>query len=315
MEKRREISTQILKGIVLLFLCIPVSFQFFHWREFTPLNGVQVSKADGMKDSLKGKFDWFNGSYQRYAELYFEENLAVKSPLVRLRNQLEYSIFGKINAQQIYAYNGNLFRFYSSSYNEGTAFIGYDAVHEKVRKLTQIQAYLGEKCPVILAIAPSKTYFCEEDLPKVHTYKTDRSNYKAIKKEALKNGIHVIDFNTYFLDIKKSAAAPLISKSGIHWSMYGAALAMDSLVRKVEHLKHVKFSHPRQLFTSDTKFLYYFNTRKDPTNNNQGLEGLSLLAEMKKADCIILLNDIVNMENVGWGFVERAHWEIGWDKK
>jgi hypothetical protein len=71
----------------------------------------------------------------------------------------------------------------------------------------------------------------------------------------------------------------------------------------------------QQLFTSDTKFLYYFNTRKDPTNNNQGLEGLSLLSEMKKADCIILLNDIVNMENVGWGFVERAHWEIGWDKK
>ena len=381
MEKGRVISTQLLKGLVLLFLCIPLSFQLFYWREFTPLNGVQVSKAEGMKDSLKGKFDWFNGSYQHYTELYLEENLAVKSPLVRLRNQLEYSIFGKINAQQIYEYNGNLFRFYTSKYNEGTAFIGYDAVREKVRKLTQIQAYLGEKCPVILAIAPSKTYFYEEDLPKVHTIKTNRSNYKAIKKEALKNGIHVIDFNTYFLDLKQSAAAPLISKSGIHWSMYGAALAMDSLVRKVEHIKDMRFSHPnymlektfrffyndndlaqllnvlsppndpnlrcltfpaqtprgkkiraliisdsffdvvsmtalrQQLFTSDTKFLYYFNTRKDPTNNHQGLEGLSLLAEMKKADCIILLNDIVNMENLGWGFVERAHWEIGWDNK
>ncbi len=381
MEKRREISPHILKGLVLLFLCIPLSFQLFHWRKFTPLNGVQVSKAGEMKDSLKGKFDWFSGSYQRYTEVYLEENLAVKSPLVRLRNQLEYSIFGKINAQQIYEYHGNLFRFYSADYNEGTSFIGQDAVSEKVRKLSKIQDFVGESCPVILAIAPSKTYFYAEDLPEVNTYKTERSNYKAIKKEALKNGIHVIDFNTYFLDIKKSAAAPLISTSGIHWSMYGAALAMDTLVRKVEQLKKMKFSRPNftlektfrffyndndlaqllnllsppndpdlrcltfpahvsggkkiraliisdsffdvvsmttlreQLFTPDTKFLYYFNTRKDPTNNNQGLEGMNLLEEMKRADCIILLNDIVNMENIGWGFIERAYWEIGWDKK
>ncbi len=381
MEAQEHKSAKLLKGLVLLFLCVPLSFQIFHWRKFTPLNGVQVSKSKEMKDSLKGKFDWFNGSYQHYTEVYLEENLAVKSPLVRLRNQLEYSVFEKINAQQIYAYKGNLFRFYSADYNEGTSFIGQEAVNEKVRKLSKIQAFLGESHPIILAIAPSKTYFYAEDLPEVHTRKTDRSNYKAIKKAALKNGNQVIDFNTYFLDLKRSSEAPLISKSGIHWSMYGAALAMDSLVGRVEQLKHSTYSHPtytldktyrffyndndlaqllnvlsppndpdlrcltfpvqasrgkkiraliisdsffdvvsmtalrQQLFTPDTKYLYYFNTRKDPTNNNQGLEDMNLLEEMKKVDCIILLNDIVNMENFGWGFIESAYSEIQKEKR
>ncbi len=374
-------SSKLLKGLVLLFLCVPLSFQLFHWRNFTPLNGVQDSKAKELKDSLSGNLDWFSGSYQRHTEVYLGENLAVKNPLVRLRNQVEYSVFGKINAQQIYAYKGNLFRFYSADYNEGTSFIGQEAVNEKVRKLSKIQAFLGESHPIILAIAPSKTYFYAEDLPEVHTRKTDQSNYKAIKKEALKKGLHVIDFNTYFLDIKKSSMSPLISKSGIHWSMYGAALAMDSLVGKVEKLKQSAYSHPtytldktyrffyndndlaqllnvlsppndsdlrcltfpaqtpggkkiraliisdsffdvvsmtdlrQQLFTPDTKYLYYFNTRKDPTNNNQGLAGMNLLEEMEKADCIILLNDIVNMENFGFGFIERAYSEIQKEKR
>ena len=381
MEAQEQRSSKLLKGLLLLFLCVPLSFQLFHWREFTPLNGVQDSVAEKFKDSLRGKLDWFSGSFQRHTELVLGEKLVVKSPLVRLRNQLEYSLFGKINAQQIFEYNGNLFRFYSADYNEGTSFIGQMAVGEKVRKLAKIQAFLGESHPIILAIAPSKTYFYAEDLPEVHTRKTDRSNYKAIKHEALKNGIHVIDFNTYFLEQKKTSKAPLISKSGIHWSMYGAALAMDTLVGKIEQLKKSSYSHPsyslektyrffyndndlaqllnvlsppndtelrcltfpaqtvegkkiraliisdsffdvvsmtalrQQLFTPDTKFLYYFNTRKDPTNNNQGLEGINLLEEMKNADCIILLSDIVNMENLGWGFIERAYWELGWDKK
>jgi hypothetical protein len=381
MEAQKQQTSKLLKGLVLLFLCVPLSFQLFHWREFTPLNGVQESEAETFKDSVRGKLDWFSGSFQRHTELVMGEQLIVKSPLVRLRNQVEYSLFGKINAQQIFEYNGNLFRFYSADYHEGTSFIGQKAVNEKVRKLVKIQAFLGEPHPIILAIAPSKTYFYAEDLPEVHTRKTDRSNYKAIKKEALKNGIHVIDFNTYFLEQKKSSKAPLISKSGIHWSMYGAALAMDTLVGRIEQLKKSSYCHPRyslektyrffyndndlaqllnvlsppndtdlrcltfpgqtpegkkiraliisdsffdvvsmtdlrqQIFTPETKFLYYFNTRKDPTNNNQGLKGMNLLEEMKNADCIILLSDIVNMENLGWGFIERAYWELGWDKK
>ena len=31
---------------------------------------------------------------------------------------------------------------------------------------------------------------------------------------------------------------------------------------------------------------------------------------MKECDCIILMNDIVNMENFGWGFIETAFNQI-----
>jgi hypothetical protein len=65
-----------------------------------------------------------------------------------------------------------------------------------------------------------------------------------------------------------------------------------------------------QIFTSDSDYLYYFNTRKDQTNNNQSIDKNELLSKMKECDCILLMNDIVNMEDFGWGFIETAFDQI-----
>ncbi len=364
------------KVIILIVLCIPLCFQLLNKSFFTPLNGVQNSKTTQLNDSFQGQFSFIDRTLQQYLEAKIEENLIVKSPLVRLRNQYEYSFFQKLNAQQIYQYGDQLFRFYDPTYNEASLFLGKEKIEAKIKKLTEIQAYLGKEHPIITLIAPSKTYFYSEYLPEIHKFQTESSNYKAIKKELIKKHLSVIDFNQLFLQLKDKTQAPLFGKSGIHWTSYGATLAMDSLVTYLENRKQDQFQHSNwklnstyeflyndqdlgqllnvlyppndlmlrnpifiqpkqhkrkikaliisdsyfdvisitklrsQIFTSDSDYLYYFNTRKDPTNNNQSIDKNELLSKMKECDCILLMNDIVNMEDFGWGFIETAFDQI-----
>ena len=105
------------KVIILIVLCIPLCFQLLNKSFFTPLNGVQTSKTNQLNDSFQGQFSFIDRTLQQYLEAKIEENLIVKSPLVRLRNQYEYSFFQKLNAQQIYQYGDQLFRFYDPTYN------------------------------------------------------------------------------------------------------------------------------------------------------------------------------------------------------
>ena len=77
------------KVIILIVLSIPLCFQLLNKSFFTPLNGVQTSKATQLNDSFQGQFSFIDRTLQQYLEAKIEENLIVKSPLVRLRNQYE----------------------------------------------------------------------------------------------------------------------------------------------------------------------------------------------------------------------------------
>lgn len=363
----------ILKISILVFLLSPLFFQLVRLAKFTPLNGIQTSKAQTLKDSLNGDFKISDRSLQSYLEAYLDESLVVRSPLVRLRNQYEYSFFNKINAQQIYQYKDQLFRFYVRDYNESVLYLGEKVINEKVNKLHELQEYLGKDHLILTLIAPSKTYFYSDYLPQINRIQTEKSNYKKIKEVVLSKSLKLIDFNQWFLKIKNKSKAPLFGKGGIHWTLYGATLAMDSLVNYAKDELNKDFAEPKwklnsnyeffyndqdlaqllnvfkapndltlrnpvfqdiqqnkkkikalivsdsffdvismtklreQIFTNDSQYLYYFNTRKDDTNNNQVIDKTKLLEVMKSIDCVIILNDIVNMENFGWGFIEEAY--------
>lgn len=360
---------------IMVFLFLPLFFQFVKVKEFTPLSGVQENKVQHLLDSTNNKLSWFKGSFQKYCDLSANENLRLKSPLIRLRNQIQYSCFEKINAQDIYEYNGILFRFYTKNYNESIHFMGESKAKEQIGKLKKIQDYLGKDIPIITIIAPSKTYFYRENLPLVNQLQSSKSNYKYLKNLLHENHLLCIDFNTYFLGYKNSKT-PIFGKGGIHWSSFAATLAMDSVVNYLSQLKNQDFQHPtwklksnfhfeyddhdlaqllnvfyppndhhvkalsftkpknnkkkimalivsdsffdvisktelrNQIFTKDSEYLYYFAKRKDSQNGSQVFDKNELLSKIKTADCVIIMNDIVNMEDFSWGFIDEVYNQI-----
>ena len=190
---------------------------------------------------LQGAFDkgvtpefstnqWFKGQYQQQADHYLKYNTAFNGELVRLRNQLDYSVFGNINTvltlgKEKYIFDPN----YIAAIN-GTDLLTDSIKDEKVIAIEGTVALLDSlHVPVYVCFAPNKAGYYSEMLPEPLTLpgKTNKAIFDSLLRQ---HQIPVIDFNNWFLLMKDTSAYPLVPKYGAHWTTYGAFLAADTLL-------------------------------------------------------------------------------------
>jgi hypothetical protein len=62
----------------------------------------------------------------------------------------------------------------------------------------------------------------------------EQSDYSDFILGLKKYSIPYIDFCSYFKKIVDTCSYPIITKTGFHWSMYGASLAQDSLLKYIQ---------------------------------------------------------------------------------
>ena len=244
---------KILLGVVFGCLLFPVAQQHFQWFSVTRLRGAYYPAFD----ATFGFKNWFSGHYQKQKEKYLNENFGCRNLAVRLHNQIDFSLFSKVNAKQfvigkegcIYAYG------YLDAYS-GRDFVGVDSIARRMQRLKFVQDTLQKLNKSLLFVfAPGKASFYPEYFPDAYSNAAvENNNYHLHLKEAQKQGLHFIDFNSYFIAHKKSAKYPLHPKNyGIHWSEYGMCLAMDSLVKYIE--KNRKTDLPNFYWSTTTKAL------------------------------------------------------------
>lgn len=200
---------------------------------------------------------WLDGSFQQLSEKYIEEQIAFRPLFVRLRNQIDFSLYKKSNAQDVAIGKDNyLFSDkYIASYM-GTNFIGKKKIDSKVELLHAIRNELKKlNIDLVFVVAPGKGFYYPEYIPDHYRkWKKDSTNYEWYIKAMKEKEINVIDFNAYFIQQKAHAPYPLFSKTGIHWSCYGAALAGDSIVKYLEKLSQIDMPDiiKKGVETSDT---------------------------------------------------------------
>lgn len=230
------IKQSILISIVLC-LFIPLIQTIHPFIEFQPLKGsfALTEKPDSIQDN------WFSGEYQLQYEKYFNENFGFRSFLVRLNNQIAYTLFnvakanGVIIGKENYLYEENYIKAYY-----GEDYIGQEKIQEQTDKLKKIGTILKAlNKDIIVILAPGKATYLPEFIPENYNLKKV-TNYKGYLKEFDKNNIHYLDFNKWFTQMKTSTKYPLYSKCGIHWSKYGEFLAGDSIVSYIESIRQIK---------------------------------------------------------------------------
>ena len=124
----------------------------------------------------------------------------------------------------------------------GKTFVREKIANERLLKLKKIQDELKKRnIDLIVAFAPGKASFYPEFIPN-RFLKTQKgiSNYQYFSQQCPKMGINSIDFNKYFREIKDTVSWVIYPKCGIHWSVYGMAICMDSLVRYIEKLRGIE---------------------------------------------------------------------------
>lgn len=242
---------------VLIIPLIQAKINVFHEE---PLHG-------GVLIASKPEFstaDWFSGDYQSGMEKFINDNIGFRPFLVRLHNQLQFSLFKQASAKGVVVGKNNyLFeQAYIDAYH-GQYFSGRNNLIKKIDALKELQSELENVGKtLIVVLPPGKASYYPEYFPE-HERGTasDSTFYKEYSKLLPAYGVNCFDANKWFLQMKDTSQHILYPQYGIHWSEYGAAIAADSLIKQIEVLSGRNL--PNMLFSDVRKQNYSQGTDND----------------------------------------------------
>jgi len=237
MEKRSHILRRILVIVILSVMALPILQDKFFHLPFPPLKGAIVK----LKEPTFTFSKWFDESFQKQRDKYNTQTFGYHDILVRIYHQFLYNFYRKAGAKYVvigkdnYLYEEN---YINASY--GTDFIGTDSINRRMEMAKYIQDTLAKLNKTFLFVfAPSKASYYPEYIPDRFSRQKRITNYSQYIKTARELGIHYIDFNDYFIRQKPVSTYPLMPKYGIHWSYYGMCLAVDSMVKYIQHARNI----------------------------------------------------------------------------
>ena len=121
-------------------------------------------------------------------------------------------------------------RNYIKAYN-GEDFAGDTLIIKNAERLKQLQDTLESHGKYfVVTFAAGKGSFYPEYFPDRFRMQPGRTNLEAYKDWFDHFGVHYIDFNNWFLQMKDTSRYVLYPRTGVHWSYYGMVLVIDSLV-------------------------------------------------------------------------------------
>lgn len=223
-------------------------------HQLVPL--LKVQQITGFFDATKkpDTLSWWDGSLQKYADRYLADSLSIRPFCYRLRNQLEYSLANKLNAQNLYAYNGVFYRMTSPIYSIDAGYAGKEQVNRDMHRLIAYRRQKEAK-PLYFLIPPFKFHLYPENLPDYNRLETTENNYYQYTHILRKNGFNLLDADQWFRKLQHTNDIPaLMGTGGVHWSLYAATLAMDSLVKQIEANEHQVYTHPNYILDSSTVY-------------------------------------------------------------
>ena len=183
--------------------------------------------------------DWLSGKYQSAMEKYINDHIGFRPFLVRLHNQMLFTLFKQAAAKGVVVGKDNyLFeQAYIDAYH-GEYFTGRKDLIKKIEDLKELQSELENLSKtLIVVLPPGKASYYPEYFPEQEAGKeSDSTFYKEYSKLLPKYGVNCFDVNRWFLHMKDTTQHILFPQYGIHWSEYGAAIAADSLIKQLERL-------------------------------------------------------------------------------
>lgn len=234
MKTRANIKYNILLTIIFLIICLPVLQQFVPLVSERSLQGAVDYKSPPVFTIKK----WFIGDFQKEQEDFLTSEFGFHNTLVRLNNQISYTLFKKPHARGVVVGDdGFLFEQIYIDAANGVDFLGRDTIETEVKKLSDISDTLTKlNKHLVVCFAPGKASLYQEFVPHHLRVGQHQTNYETYKELLSNTTVPFVDFHAYFNQQKDVAEYDIYLKSGIHWSTYAAFIAADSLLHYYEFL-------------------------------------------------------------------------------
>jgi hypothetical protein len=222
----------ILLTVLLILLSLPLVQQLTGVFEEWPLDGYteQVTTPDLTAEQV------LSGSFMADIERFAQQEIGLRSYLVRLHNQIYYSLFNIAKANNVVVCRDGMLldADYIDAYY-GDDLLGEEVILSWLSKWKRLQDTLdvyGTKA--VLVFAPGKASYFPEFFPKrMRQQVGSPTNYEVMQRFSDSLGVRFIDLKAYFHEIMDTATYPLFTLGGIHWSEYGAVLAQMQLGREL----------------------------------------------------------------------------------
>lgn len=231
------VSKRLLLGLLLVVLVGPALQAKWLLVRVEPLNGY-------FEPSPSPAFDWQglkSNQYQEQLEHYLNDHLGFREWFIRVRNQLEFSLFQRTHANDtVLGQHNVLFQAGHIQSYLGQDFIGDYETSFYAHRMRLVQDDLARQgIQFVYILAPGKPRYQPEDLPlTTQALPAGQSNYQAFAHELAATGVHTFDAVELFKRWKKKAAHPLFPSGGTHWSGYSITLVTDTLLHQLEALGH-----------------------------------------------------------------------------
>ena len=219
---------------LMALLSIPMLQNLSNLVEEKPLNGAYIP-AVRPRISLKSIWD---ETCQDSIVKYFDENIGFHNTFIRLNNQFIFSLFRESPIKGPVYGKENMFfeESYIVSYI-GQTYIGDSLIKQNSLELFTAQEIMKNKnVKLIVLFMPGKASYFPELIPdKYDPKKMTINNYLDYKNKFDNIGINYLDFNSYICDMKDTATKAIYCNLSAHWTVYAAALSMDTLLRYMEN--------------------------------------------------------------------------------
>ena len=224
--------------VLLAVLFLPMMQTCFHLVDEKPLDGAYVPA----KKPIVNATTLYQETAQDSLMNWCTEQTGFRNSMIRVNNQMLYSAFGKIPVTHLVkGKDGSNFfdKSYVNSFT-GETYMGEETIEKNTQQLKLIQDMLGTKGITLLPVfVVGKASYFPELIPDEYMAKRrETNNYEGYLKAFAEQGVEMIDFNRWFCERKDTEPHPLYCNLSSHWTVYGASLAIDSLVNYMESKTH-----------------------------------------------------------------------------
>ena len=256
-----------LKAILFVFLFallwLPLFQEFTKWFKEPTLKGAFV-KPTIPKFSIDSINDF---KFQKQLEDYENYNFGFRGLFVKIRNSVDYILFKELSIlDNIAGKDGYIFSVGSIHRTLGLDYNGREKNAATIDKINFLKEGLANKGVHLIAlIIPSKETIIPDFLPSFYSDSfKDKNDYTDFVEGYKKHNIPYIDYCNYFKQLKQTCPYPLFTKTGFHWSLYGASFAQDTLVNYVKKIisKEIPSYKRNDIELSDTA--------REPDNDFEG---------------------------------------------
>ncbi len=227
--------TRWLFYLALFLMMVPFLQSVLHLFGEKTLAGAYAE----VKNPTFSTTTWFNSTFQEKKETYLRSSYGFRPSLLRLQYQLSYDLYAASRVRKILVGKEDyLFQTIYTNADKGLNYKGEAYIDSLVLKLKLVHKKLQEEGKKLLVvIAPAKSHYYKEFLPDNCIAPPDaKTNYKSFIHKFKQDKIPFMDMNSLFLAMKDTTSYPLFPKTGIHYSTYGAALVVDSMVNYWERV-------------------------------------------------------------------------------